>query len=157
MVAATFGAGCFWGVEAAFRQVEGVGKTAVGFMGGHVECPSYDAVCAGVSGHAEVVHLEYDPAVVSYEQLLDIFWDTHDPTQVNQQGVDIGSQYRSAIFFHTAEQEAAALASKQQHDANDRFPRPVATRIEPALTFWPAEEHHQQYFEKRGFAPDGGA
>jgi peptide-methionine (S)-S-oxide reductase len=150
MEKATFGAGCFWGVEETFRHLEGVVDTAVGFMGGKTSNPSYKQVCYENTGHAEVVHLTYDPARVSYEKLLDIFWTTHDPTQVNRQGPDFGTQYRSVIFFHTPEQEAAAHASKQQLDASGRLRRPVATQIVPAAEFWRAEEYHQRYLEKRG-------
>lgn len=156
MAKATFGAGCFWGVESAFREVEGVENAVVGFMGGHTDDPSYEDVCAGDTGHVEVVHLEYEPVKVSYERLLEVFWNTHDPTQVDRQGLDIGSQYRSVIFFHTVEQEASARASKQQQDTAGRFPAPVATLIEPAETFWRATGHHQQYYEKRGIAPACG-
>ena len=153
MEKATFGAGCFWGVEAAFRQVKGVAQTAVGFMGGHTDNPSYEDVCTGATGHAEVVQVQYDPAEVSYEQLLQVFWDNHDPTHLDRQGPDVGTQYRSVIFFHTPEQEAAARSSKEQQKAPGRFPRPIVTATEPAAPFWKAEEHHQQYFEKRGIAP----
>jgi peptide-methionine (S)-S-oxide reductase len=152
MEKATFGAGCFWGIEEAFRHVEGVTETAVGYMGGRVEDPTYQDVCTGRTGHAEVVHLTYDPARVSYEKLLDLFWSIHDPTQVNRQGPDFGTQYRTVIFFHTPEQEAAARASKQQLDASGRLRRPVATAIEPAPAFWRAEDYHQRYFEKRGIS-----
>lgn len=149
---ATFAAGCFWGVEEAFRALPGVGDAAVGFMGGTSENPSYREVCGGRTGHAEVVHLEYDPAKVSYDELLDAFWGCHDPTTLNRQGPDVGSQYRSAIFFHTPAQEAAARASKERLDAEGRFRRPIVTRIEPASIFWRAEEYHQRYLEKRGAA-----
>jgi peptide-methionine (S)-S-oxide reductase len=152
MEKATFGAGCFWGVEEAFRHVEGVTETAVGFMGGKVDNPTYKQVCYENTGHAEVVHLTYDPARVSYEKLLDVFWSIHDPTQVNRQGPDFGTQYRTAIFFHSPEQEAAARASKQRLDASGRLRRPVATVIEPAGAFWRAEEYHQRYLEKRGIS-----
>ena len=150
MEKATFGAGCFWGVEETFRHLEGVVDTAVGFMGGKTSNPSYKQVCYENTGHAEVVHLTYDPARVSYEKLLEVFWNTHDPTQVNRQGPDFGTQYRSVIFFHTPEQEAAAHASKQQLDASGRLRRPVATQIVPAAEFWRAEDYHQRYLEKRG-------
>lgn len=149
---ATFGAGCFWGVEATFRKVKGVVHTAVGFMGGNVENPSYKEVCYNNTGHAEVVQVIYDPEKVSYEELLDIFWKNHDPTQKNRQGPDIGDQYRSVIFYHSPEQEEAARKSKQKQDESDRFKKPIATEISPASEFWRAEEYHQQYLEKRGLA-----
>jgi peptide-methionine (S)-S-oxide reductase len=149
---ATFAAGCFWGVEEAFRQLPGVVETAVGFMGGTTESPSYREVCGGRTGHAEVVHLEYDPSRISYDELLETFWSCHDPTTLNRQGPDVGDQYRSAIFYHTPDQQAAARASKERLDAAGRFRRPIVTAIEPALTFWRAEEHHQRYLEKRGAA-----
>jgi peptide-methionine (S)-S-oxide reductase len=147
---ATFGAGCFWGVEAAFRQLEGVTKTEVGYEGGRLANPSYDDVCSHTTGHAEVVEVTYDPERISYEELLDVFWRKHDPTQLNRQGWDIGDQYRSAVFFHDEEQRAAAEASKAREQANWR--RPIVTVVEPAQTFWPAEDYHQQYLEKRGRA-----
>src|ERR1700747_1519967 len=150
MEKATFGAGCFWGVEAAFRQVPGVLSTAVGYSGGHFPDPTYKDVCSGKTGHAEVVQVEYDPAQVSYDDLLKVFWDNHDPTTLNRQGPDVGAQYRSAIFFHTPEQEAEAKASRDAAQA--RFPRPIVTEITPAQTFWRAEEYHQQYLEKRGLS-----
>ena len=152
MERATFAAGCFWGVEETFRQVPGVVDTAVGFMGGTTESPSYREVCGGRTGHAEVVDLEFDPAKVSYEALLDAFWSCHDPTTKDRQGPDVGSQYRSAIFFHNPTQEAAARASKQRLDAAGRFRRPIVTEIAPAGPFWRAEEYHQRYLEKRGAA-----
>ena len=147
---ATFGAGCFWGVEAAFRQLEGVTKTEVGYEGGRLANPSYADVCSHTTGHAEVVEVTYDPERISYEELLDVFWRKHDPTQLNRQGWDIGDQYRSAVFFHDEEQRAAAEASKAREQPNWR--RPIVTVIEPAQTFWPAEDYHQQYLEKRGRA-----
>ncbi len=152
MATATFGAGCFWGVEEAFRRVEGVTDTAVGYMGGHLDNPTYQDVCTDRTGHAEVVQVEYDPEKVSYDQLLEVFWSSHDPTQLNRQGPDFGSQYRSAIFYHTPEQQAAAEASKQSQDASGRFRRPIVTQIVPAANFWRAEEYHQQYLAKRGMA-----
>jgi peptide-methionine (S)-S-oxide reductase len=152
MEKATFAAGCFWGVEETFRQLPGVVDTAVGFMGGTTANPSYREVCGGRTGHAEVVHLEYDPSRISYDQLLKSFWDCHDPTTLNRQGPDVGDQYRSAIFTHTPEQEAAARASKERLDAEGRFRRPIVTAIEPAGPFWRAEEYHQRYLEKRGAA-----
>jgi peptide-methionine (S)-S-oxide reductase len=150
MEKATFGAGCFWGIEAAFRQIDGVKSTAVGYMGGTLKNPTYQDVCSSRTGHAEVVQVEFDPAVVSYEQLLNVFWENHDPTTLNRQGPDVGPQYRSAIFFHTPEQEAAAKASKDAIARSGRFHRPVVTEITPAPEFWRAEEYHQQYLEKRG-------
>ncbi len=150
---ATFGAGCFWGVESAFRQVPGVVDAAVGYMGGKLENPGYRDVCTDRTGHAEVCQVTYDPAKASYEQLLDVFWSLHDPTLLNRQGPDVGTQYRSAVFFHTPEQEAAARASKARLEASGRYNRPIVTEITPAPTFWRAEEYHQRYFEKRGLAP----
>ena len=147
---ATFGAGCFWGVEAAFRQLEGVTKTEVGYEGGSLANPTYEDVCSHTTGHAEVVQVTYDPERVSYEQLLDVFWAKHDPTQLNRQGWDIGDQYRSAIFVHDDEQRAAAEDSKEREQANWR--RRIVTVVEPAQTFWLAEDYHQQYLEKRGRA-----
>jgi peptide-methionine (S)-S-oxide reductase len=149
METATFGAGCFWGVEAKFRQVEGVLHTAVGYMGGTLENPTYADVCTDRTGHAEVVQVTFDPADVSYDDLLAVFWRIHDPTQLNRQGPDVGTQYRSVIFYHTPEQEQAAQASEQALEASGRLGgRPVATAIEPAGTFWRAEEYHQRYLEK---------
>ncbi len=147
---ATFGAGCFWGVEEAFRHLPGVVDTAVGFMGGTLANPTYEDVCTGRTGHAEVVEVTYDPAQVSYQDLLDLFWSIHDPTTPNRQGPDVGTQYRSVIFYHTPEQEAAARASKQEVERSGGFRRPIVTAIEPAGTFWRAEEYHQQYLAKRG-------
>jgi peptide-methionine (S)-S-oxide reductase len=149
---ATFGAGCFWGVEAAFRRVPGVLDAAVGYTGGHTENPTYKDVCTDRTGHAEVVQVTFDPAQVSYEQLLDVFWGEHDPTQVNRQGPDFGKQYRSAIFFHSPEQEAIAKKSKAALEASGKFRRPIATEITPASTFYRGEEYHQRYLEKRGAA-----
>ena len=150
MKKATFGAGCFWGVEEAFRGIEGVTGTAVGYLGGDLENPSYEDVCSGRTGHAEVVQVEYDPSRVSYEKLLDVFWESHDPTTMNRQGPDIGTQYRSAVFFHDEEQEAAALASRERMNASGRFRRPIVTEITRATPFYRAEEYHQQYLAKRG-------
>jgi peptide-methionine (S)-S-oxide reductase len=150
MEKATFGAGCFWGVEAAFRQVKGVVSTAVGYSGGHFPNPTYKDVCAGKTGHAEVVQVEYEPAQVTYDDLLKVFWDNHDPTTLNRQGPDVGAQYRSAIFFHTPEQESAAKASKEKMQA--RFKNKIVTEITPASEFYRAEDYHQQYLEKRGLA-----
>lgn len=147
---ATFGAGCFWGVEANFRRVPGVIEVVSGYSGGHTESPTYREVCTDTTGHAEVVQVTFDPKKVSYEQLLDVFWRMHDPTQVNRQGPDFGKQYRTAVFFHSPAQEAAAKKSKQALEASGRFSRPIATEITPAGPFWPAEEYHQRYLEKRG-------
>ena len=149
---AIFAAGCFWGVEAAFRQIPGVLATAVGYTGGTLANPTYRDVCSGRTGHAEVVEVEYDPARVSYDRLLQVFWENHDPTQVNRQGPDYGTQYRSAVFFRTPEQQAAALASKARLEQGGRYRRPIATEITPATAFYPAEDYHQQYLEKRGLA-----
>jgi peptide-methionine (S)-S-oxide reductase len=149
---ATFGAGCFWGVEAAFRRVKGVAGAAVGYMGGTLDKPTYEDVCTDRTGHAEVVQVEYDPAQVSYDELLQVFWDNHNPTTLNRQGPDVGTQYRSVVFYHTPEQQAAAQASKEKLQASGRFPRPIVTEITPAATFYRAEEYHQQYLEKRGIA-----
>jgi peptide-methionine (S)-S-oxide reductase len=145
---ATFGAGCFWGVEAAFRQIEGVTATRVGYSGGTLENPSYEDVCSHTTGHAEVVEVTYDPEQVSYDELLQVFWHKHDPTQLNRQGWDIGDQYRSVVFFHDDEQREAALRSKAQEQAS--WTAPIVTQIEPAQTFYEAEDYHQQYLEKRG-------
>jgi peptide-methionine (S)-S-oxide reductase len=150
MEKATFGAGCFWGVEAAFRELPGVVDAGVGYAGGTTENPTYQDVCTDRTGHAEVVEVLFDPDKVSYEQLLDRFWQIHDPTTSNRQGPDVGSQYRSVIFFHSPEQEAAAKRSKGE--VQPRFKRPIVTYIEPAPTFWRAEEYHQRYLEKRGEA-----
>jgi peptide-methionine (S)-S-oxide reductase len=147
---ATFGAGCFWGVEAAFRRLDGVLGTRVGYAGGTVPNPTYKQVCSDRTGHAEVVEVTYDDATVPYEQLLAVFWAEHDPTQVNRQGPDVGSQYRSAIFVHDEEQRRAAETSRAQ--VQGRLSRPVATQIEDAPPFWEAEDYHQQYLEKRGLA-----
>jgi peptide-methionine (S)-S-oxide reductase len=150
MAKATFGAGCFWGVEEEFRKVKGVRDAAVGYAGGSLPNPTYEDVCTDRTGHAEVVEVEYDPAEVSYETLLDVFWNSHNPTQLNRQGPDVGTQYRSVVFFHSPEQEEAARASKERLEESGRFRRPIATVIEPAPTFWRAEEYHQRYLEKRG-------
>ncbi len=150
---ATFAAGCFWGVEQAFREIDGVAATEVGYTGGHKDNPTYEEVCRKTTGHAEAVRVTFDPAVVSYEDLLGVFWKIHDPTQVNRQGPDVGDQYRTAIFTHSDEQAAAAAASKKTEDASGRQRGPIATKIEPAGHWWTAEDYHQQYFEKRG----GGA
>jgi peptide-methionine (S)-S-oxide reductase len=147
---ATFGAGCFWGIEETFRRVPGVVETAVGFMGGTLANPTYEDVCTGRTGHTEVVQVTYDPERVSYRDLLNVFWNAHDPTTLNRQGPDIGTQYRSVIFYHTPEQEAAARESKEEMGRSKRFRRPIVTAIQPAREFWRAEEYHQQYFAKRG-------
>jgi len=147
---ASFGAGCFWGVEAAFAQIPGVKKTAVGYQGGTLKNPSYEDVCSGGTGHAEVVHVEYDPAKVSYDKLLDLFWAEHDPTTPNRQGPDVGTQYRSVIFYYTPEQKAAAEAAKAKLEKSGHFRRPIVTQIVAAPEFYRAEEYHQRYLEKRG-------
>jgi peptide-methionine (S)-S-oxide reductase len=149
---ATFAAGCFWGVEAAFRRVPGVKSTIVGYEGGTMPNPTYKDVCTNRTGHAESVEIEFDPAQVSYEDLLNVFWREHDPTTLNRQGPDVGTQYRSAIFFHTPAQETAARASKEKLEKSGEFSRPIVTQIVPASRFWRAEEYHQQYLEKRGAA-----
>lgn len=150
MEKATFGAGCFWGVEARFQQVPGVIETAVGYEGGTLDHPTYKDVCTDRTGHAEVVELTFDPEKVSYQSLLDLFFELHDPTQVNRQGPDWGTQYRTAIFFHSPEQEKAARATIAALEAAHRFSKPIATQVVPARTFWRAEEYHQKYLEKRG-------
>jgi peptide-methionine (S)-S-oxide reductase len=144
---ATFGAGCFWQVESAFRDLEGVIETAVGYEGGQVENPTYEQVCSDTTGHAEVAQVTFDPTRVSYDQLLDLFWQVHDPTQVDRQGPDVGSQYRSVVFTHSPEQEEAAAASRER--VQERLGKPIATSIEPATGFWRAEEYHQCYLDKR--------
>jgi peptide-methionine (S)-S-oxide reductase len=152
MAKATFAAGCFWGVEATFRQLPGVISTRVGYIGGNSPNPTYKQVCTDTTGHAEAVEIDYDPAKLSYDKLLEVFWENHDPTQLNRQGPDWGKQYRSAIFFHSAEQEAAAKASKEQLEQSHRFSKPIVTQIVPAVTFYEAEDYHQQYLEKKGLA-----
>jgi len=147
---ATFGAGCFWGVEATFRKIEGVIETAVGYLGGTRENPTYEDVCTGTTGHAEVVQVVFDPKKVRYEGLLDAFWKCHDPTQLNRQGPDVGAQYRSAVFFHTPEQENAVRKSKDALDQTGKLGAPIVTAIEPASAFFRAEDYHQQYLERRG-------
>jgi peptide-methionine (S)-S-oxide reductase len=149
---ATFGAGCFWGVEAAFRQIKGVISTAVGYSGGDYKNPSYRDVCTGRTGHAEVVEVTYDPTRVSYEDMLKVFWENHNPTTLNRQGPDVGTQYRSAVFFHSPEQEQAARASMEELTRSGRYNRPIVTQIEPASEFYMAEDYHQQYLEKRGLS-----
>ena len=145
---ATFGAGCFWGVESAFRQLDGVTKTEVGYEGGTLDRPTYEDVCSHTTGHAEVVEVTYDPERISYDELLDVFWHKHDPTQLNRQGWDVGDQYRSVIFIEDDGQREVALRSKAQEQT--RHAKPVVTQVEPAQPFYVAEDYHQQYFEKRG-------
>jgi len=155
MAKAAFGAGCFWGVESAFRQVKGVTDAAVGYMGGTLANPTYEDVCTDRTGHAEVVQLEYDPAQVSYEDLLRVFFEIHDPTQLNRQGPDYGKQYRSVIFFYDPAQEQAARKMRDDLDQAGRFSRKIVTQIVAAPEFWRAEEYHQRYFEKHGIAACG--
>lgn len=148
---ATFAAGCFWHVEATFRKVKGVVSTRVGYTGGRLENPTYKIVCSDRTGHAEAIEVDYDSTVVSYDDLLSVFWDMHDPTSVNRQGPDVGSQYRSVIFYHSPDQKAAAIASKEKLQGTDRYrQQKIVTEIIPATTFYPAEDYHQMYFEKRG-------
>jgi peptide-methionine (S)-S-oxide reductase len=147
---ATFGAGCFWGVESTFREVDGVVDAAVGYEGGHTVNPTYKDVCTDATGHAEVIQVDFDPSKVSYDALLQVFWTSHDPTQVNRQGPDFGTQYRTVIFYHTPEQQQAAQRSKEALEKSGRFSRPIATQIVPAQTFYRAEDYHQQYLAKRG-------
>jgi len=149
---ATFGAGCFWGVEDVFSQINGVISTAAGYSGGNHKNPTYKDVCTGTTGHAEVVHLEYDSSTVSYETLLRAFWDNHNPTTLNRQGPDIGTQYRSVVFFHTPEQQISADSFKVQLEKKDQFKRPIVTEITEATTFYRAEDYHQKYLEKRGLS-----
>ncbi len=149
---ATFAAGCFWGVEAAFLGVAGVVETQVGYTGGHTASPTYDQVCTDRTGHAEAVEVTYDPDRVSYRDLLRVFWEIHDPTTPNRQGPDVGSQYRSAIFTHSDEQKRLAEEARAALDRSGRFRRPIVTEIVPAETFWRAEEYHQRYLEKQGRA-----
>jgi len=149
---ATFGAGCFWGVEVTFRNTPGVKDALVGYLGGTLANPTYKDVCTGRTGHAEVVQVEYDPAEVTYDKLLDVFWANHNPTTLNRQGPDVGTQYRSAIFYHTPEQQRLAEESKARLGASGRFRNPIVTEITAASTFYPAEDYHQRYLEKRGLA-----
>jgi len=152
MAIATFAAGCFWGVEATFRQLPGVVSTRVGYIGGHTENPTYKEVCTDATGHAEAVEVQYDPAKLSYDELLNVFWENHDPTTLNRQGPDWGSQYRSVIFFHTPEQESSAKASKEALDKSGRYGKKIVTQVLSAADFHEAEDYHQQYLEKRGLA-----
>jgi len=153
---AIFGAGCFWGIESAFRQLEGVVEAVSGYAGGTVDQPTYRAVCSGKTGHAEAVQVEYDPSQVSYEQLLDLFWQIHDPTTLNRQGPDIGTQYRSVIFYSDDNERSAAEKSKQRLETSGKFRRPIVTQIVPATKFYRAEEYHQRYYERMGIAPTCG-
>ena len=152
MAIATFAAGCFWGVEAAFREIKGVVSTRVGYTGGWFDNPTYHDVCSGRTGHAESVEVTYDAELVSYDDLLNAFWEVHDPTTLNRQGPDIGSQYRSVIFFHNSDQETDARASKELLKGSGKYSREIVTEISPASQFWMAEDYHQQYLEKRGMA-----
>jgi peptide-methionine (S)-S-oxide reductase len=152
MALATFAAGCFWGVEATFRQLPGVQRTQVGYIGGNTVAPTYEQVCTGRTNHAEAVEIEYDPERISYEKLLEVFYENHDPTQVNRQGPDVGTQYRSAVFYHSPEQQAAAEKVQQERDASGRYRKRIATQIVPAVQFYSAEDYHQQYLEKRGLS-----
>jgi len=153
MKKAAFGAGCFWGVESFFRTVPGVTDAVCGYQGGKTTNPTYEQVCSHTTGHAEVVEVTFDPAQVSYERLLETFWENHDPTTMNRQGPDVGDQYRSAVFYYDEEQKKAAEAMKQKLDASGQFNRPIVTEIAKAPEFWPAEDYHQRYFERRGIAP----
>jgi len=148
MEKATFGAGCFWGVQSSFDKIDGVTKTTVGYMGGEIKNPSYEDVCTGETGYVEVVQLEFDPEIIKYDELLVIFWKIHDPTQKNGQGFDIGSQYKSTIFYHNEEQKNIAMKSKIQHENTNKYHRKIITEIKKASIFYPAEEYHQKYFEK---------
>ena len=150
MQQAMFGAGCFWGVEAAFRRIAGVSETAVGYAGGTLENPSYQDVCSGTTGHAEVVLVRFDESVVSYEELLAFFWQIHDPTTLNRQGPDVGSQYRSVIYYHDESQEQAARTSMQEQESSGRYHGPIVTELVAAPMFYMAENYHQKYFDKRG-------
>ncbi len=150
MELATFGAGCFWGIEENFRRLPGVTETAVGYLGGTLDNPTYKQVCTDTTGHAEVVQVTFDPEKITFDKLLDAFWAMHDPTQVNRQGPDFGTQYRTGIFYHTPEQQKQAAASKERMQDSSKFRKPIATEITPASTFWKAEDYHQQYLAKRG-------
>ena len=147
---ATLAGGCFWCLEAVYAELRGVERVISGYAGGRVPNPTYEQVCSGRTGHAEVVQAEFNPAEINYEQLLDVFWSNHNPTTLNRQGPDVGTQYRSVIFYHSPEQKAAAKVSKEKVDQSERFRSPVVTQIEPAIKFWRAEEYHQRYLEKRG-------
>ena len=149
---ATFGAGCFWGVEETFRNLDGVTDTAVGYAGGTKDNPTYEDVCTDETGHVEVVDLAFDPARISYEKLLDVFFSSHNPTQLNRQGPDVGQQYRSVVFYHSREQKTAAEAAKKKLSESGKFSKPIATAIEPAPKFWRAEDYHQRYLQKRGMS-----
>jgi peptide-methionine (S)-S-oxide reductase len=157
MEKATFGAGCFWGIEAAFQQVKGVISTSVGYMGGHFENPGYLDVLSRITGHAEVCQVEYDASIVSYEELLTLFWKIHDPTSINRQGADRGEQYRSVIFYHTCEQADLAKRSKDQLEQSGKYEKPIVTQIQPASSYWLATEEHQQYLEKKRRHHDRGS
>jgi peptide-methionine (S)-S-oxide reductase len=150
---ATFGAGCFWCVEAVFQELEGVEKVVSGYAGGSAENPTYQQVCSGTTGHAEVAQITYDPEVISYQELLDVFWRTHDPTTLNRQGADVGPQYRSVIFYHNEEQKTLAEKSKQETDASDLWPNPIVTEIQPLPKFYPAEDYHQNYSRQNPYQP----
>ena len=149
MEKATFGAGCFWGVEAAFQNVDGVISTSVGYMGGTTKNPTYEDVCTHTTGHAEVVQIIYDPSIISYNDLLEIFWNIHDPTSTNRQGSDIGDQYRSVIFYHTPQQKNEAIESMKRLQESSKFPKPIVTQLSPASEYYIAEDYHQRYLEKR--------
>lgn len=149
---ATFAAGCFWCVEPVFRKIKGVTSTTVGYVGGHTENPTYEDVCGGQTGHAEAIQIEFDPSIIAYEELLNVFWENHDPTSLNRQGPDVGEQYRSAIFFHNQEQEAAAKASKERQQNSGIYTKKIVTEITPVNNFYKAEEYHQRYYEKCGLA-----
>ncbi|MCC9165390.1 peptide-methionine (S)-S-oxide reductase MsrA [Pontibacter harenae] len=150
---ATFGNGCFWCTEAVFQQLEGVEKVESGYAGGHVENPTYKQVCTGNTGHAEVLQITYDPQKITYDELLEVFWETHDPTTLNRQGNDIGTQYRSVIFYHNAEQKQLAEKYKEELEASGAFADPIVTTIEPLPEYYPAEDYHQNYFNQNGFQP----
>jgi len=158
MAKATFAAGCFWGIEAAFRKVDGVTDASVGYAGGSTQNPTYEQVCSGQTGHAEVVEVDFDAEKVSYDELLDVFWNIHDPTQLNRQGPDVGTQYRTEVFYHDEAQKQAAKVSKEKQEASGRHSDPIVTEVTEATDFWIAEDYHQRYFEKMGrmrrvFAP----
>src|ERR1700751_1644649 len=152
MEKATFGAGCFWGVEAEFRRLAGVQSTQVGYAGGSMPKPTYQDICSDETGHAEVVEVTFDPAVISYEDLINVFWENHDPTTLNRQGPDVGTQYRSVVFYHNEEQKRVAEKTKQERSKQEKYRRPIVPEIFAAQPFWKAEEYHQQYLEKRGLA-----